>query len=172
MRLHRFFINNNAEKAELSSNQKLGASKISILNPEIIHQLSKVFRYKIGQKVILFNGTGLDYVYEISKLSKDSAEFIFVEKKANKNLRANFTVAFSIIKKQNNELIIQKCTELGVSDFQPLISERTEKKNFEIDRVTKIAIEAVEQSGQDTIPTINNPMHLSDFLEQLSIINA
>jgi 16S rRNA (uracil1498-N3)-methyltransferase len=155
--LHRFYT-----KSLIS----IGGTKVQTNNSDIIHQLSHVFRYKSGQRVIFFDGSGFDYVYEISDISKTKAEFSMVAKIKNTVGIKSIVLAFSLIKKQNNELIIQKCTELGVAGFQPLLSERTEKKNFDIERAKKIAIEATEQSGRDTAPIINETVTLNDFLNR------
>ena len=46
------------------------------------------------------------------------------------------------------EIILQKATELGVSKITPIISERTEVKELNLERANKITIEATEQSNQ------------------------
>ncbi|HMO79091.1 MAG TPA: 16S rRNA (uracil(1498)-N(3))-methyltransferase [Candidatus Paceibacterota bacterium] len=161
MRLHRFFI----DKNDQNSNFVLSDNKIVISDTEITNQLLKVFRYSIGQKVIFFDGSGFDYIYEITKISSKNIDFSFVEKNKNNFEKKELIVIFSIIKKQNSELLIQKCTELGASGFEPIISERTEKKNFDFVRAIKIATESTEQSGRDFVPTIKPAKQLSDFLE-------
>jgi 16S rRNA (uracil1498-N3)-methyltransferase len=153
MRLHRFYISSD-----------LGDKNISISDKEVIHQLVSVFRSKVGQQVIFFNNSGFDYIYEIVDQSKQNLDFTLIEKKDNPLKKSKLTLAFSLIKNQNDELIIQKCTELGVDCFQPIISDRTEKKNINLDRSKKIATEAVEQSGRDVVPEICEPIKLSEFL--------
>lgn len=153
MRLHRFYISSD-----------LGDKNISISDKEVIHQLVSVFRSKVGQQVILFNNSGFDYLYEIVDQSKQNLDFTLIDKKSNPIKKSKLTLAFSLIKNQNDELIIQKCTELGVSRFQPIISDRTEKKNINLDRAKKIATEAVEQSGRDFVPEICEPIKLNDFI--------
>jgi 16S rRNA (uracil1498-N3)-methyltransferase len=153
MRLHRFYVSSD-----------LGENNFYLSDKDIIHQLMTVFRYKIGQQVIFFNGSNFDYVYEIVNLSKKNINFVLVEKISNSIKKYNLTLAFSLIKNQNNELIFQKCTELGVSCFQPIISDRTEKKEINLERAQKIVIEATEQSGRDFVPEICEPLKLSEFL--------
>jgi len=161
MRLHRFFI----DRENQLFNFNLSDEEILISDQEIINQWVRVFRYSSGKRVILFDGSGFDYTYEMTNISSKNIELSFVEK--NKNIIKNkkLNLIFSIIKKQNSELLIQKCTEIGISSFQPIISERTEKKNFDIDRAKKIAIEAVEQSGRDSVPNIGKILEIEKFLE-------
>ena len=63
------------------------------------------------------------------------------------------------------DTILQKATELGVSKIIPLVSERTEVKELNIDRAKKILIEATEQSNQLVPPEITNVIKLKDFLK-------
>jgi len=61
--------------------------------------------------------------------------------------------------------ILQKATELGVRKIIPIVSERTEVKELNIDRAKKIVIEATEQSNQLVPPEITNVTKLKDFLK-------
>src|SRR3989344_1191072 len=70
----------------------------------------------------------------------------------------------AVIKKDNFEWIVQKCTELGVEEFVPLIAERSEKKNLNIERLRVIGKEAAEQSGRAFITKIHEPVTLEDAL--------
>ncbi len=175
MRLHRFYLEKGSgnEKSGSVANSagknknsvtNLGQENITISSVEILHQITSVFRYKAGDRLAFFDGTGFDYIYEIINLNKRVAEFSFVEKTENKTKKSNIVLAFSLIKNQHDELVIQKCTELGISKFRPIISERTEKKSLNVDRANKIAIEATEQSGRDLVPTIFTPIKLNDLI--------
>ena len=64
--------------------------------------------------------------------------------------------------------MLQKCTELGVSHFVPLITERTEKTGFDIERAKKIIIEAAEQCGRSDIPTVREPIGLLSAIDELN----
>ena len=66
------------------------------------------------------------------------------------------------------EIILQKATELGVSRIIPIISERTEVKDLNLDRANKITIEATEQSNQLNPPQINQMINLKDFINSIS----
>ncbi len=76
----------------------------------------------------------------------------------------------SIIKGDNFDLVVQKTTELGVDHIIPVISDRTIKKNVNLERLQRIAIEASEQSGRVSIPKIHQPVKLkqaiSDFMQE------
>ena len=157
MRLHRFYLSSNIHKEKINS----------FSNPEIIHQLRRVFRLHEGDKAIFFDGTGSDYVSEIVSMTDAKLEFRVHETIAVKlHSPRHLSLAVSLIKKDNFEWVIEKGTELGVSEFVPLVSERSEKKGFNMERARKIMIEAVEQSGRSFVPVIREPITLSDFLAE------
>jgi 16S rRNA (uracil1498-N3)-methyltransferase len=155
MRLHRFFIDRAIEEA--------GVQHFS--DAEMAHQLRRVFRLHEGDKAIFFDGSGTDHVCEIVSFAKDEVAVRVLESVPAKRFSdKKVALAMSLIKKDNFEWVIQKGTELGVSEFIPLISERSEKKGFNMERARKIMIEACEQSGRGDMPTVAEPVALQDFL--------
>jgi 16S rRNA (uracil1498-N3)-methyltransferase len=155
MRLHRFFSYHIIDKERINY----------FSNSEVVHQIRRVFRLHVGDKAIFFDGTGVDFVSEIVSMESDKLGFKVHETqvvKPHSSLR--LTLAMSLIKKDNFEWVIEKGTELGVSEFVPIISERSEKKNLNMERARKILIEATEQSGRSFIPEVKEPIALEDFL--------
>jgi 16S rRNA (uracil1498-N3)-methyltransferase len=73
---------------------------------------------------------------------------------------------WGLLKRDNNEHILQKCTEIGISNFIPLLTERTIKREFNIERARKIVIEASEQCGRSNIPIVREPIHLEKALDE------
>ena len=136
----------------------------SLLSKEHTHYLVNVMRLQRGSNLIFFNKNG-EWKSEIIFLNKDRVEVRFLEKiKEGKNL-SKTEIAICLVKKHPMDIILQKATELGVSKIIPIISERTEVKEFNIDRAKKIAIEATEQSNQLVPPEITNVIKLKDFLK-------
>ncbi len=145
MKLQRFFVKNKAKVGE----------DLVVADPSLSHQLSRVFRMKAGESVILFDGDGFEYVSTIGALRKDGAVFHIVE--------SSPSIAFpsvtlhlypTLIKKDKLEWVLQKATELGVASFHPVIADRSEKKGFDIERAQKIIKEAAEQSAWGRVPEI------------------
>ncbi|TAK57953.1 16S rRNA (uracil(1498)-N(3))-methyltransferase [Patescibacteria group bacterium] len=162
MKIHRFFV-----EEEIS-----GKERISLANPELLHQMSKVFRFQVGDTVILFNGTGSETVCEITLLTKKVAEFSVLEKREGlARPKTQIALYLSLIKKDNFEWVLQKGTELGVTRFVPVISERSEKKDLNMARAKKIVVEATEQSGWANVPEIGEPVSLADILEQKDAVS-
>ncbi|MFA5934753.1 MAG: RsmE family RNA methyltransferase [Candidatus Paceibacterota bacterium] len=159
MRLHRFYIKEQIEKGK----------DIRINNDELLHQWMKVFRLKASDRVIVFNGNGMEYEGYFKILAKKEAVLIFDKENLVKNIpKVELHVFQSIIKKDNFELIAQKCTEIGVSAFHPIISERSEKKDLNIERLNKIVTEASEQSGRGSVPEVFIPLKLEDSIKDFS----
>jgi 16S rRNA (uracil1498-N3)-methyltransferase len=155
MRFHRFFI-----EGEITLNNALTLS-----DEELIHQWKKVFRFSTGDRVILFNNTGNEYVSRIELLTKDEARVLILEEtKTEEVLKTELTVYMSILKKDNMEWVLQKGTELGVSHFVPIITDRTEKKDVHGERALKIIKEAAEQSGRTILPTLHETQTLEEAL--------
>ena len=136
----------------------------SLLSKEHTHYLVNVMRLKRGSNLNFFNKNG-EWKSEIIFLNKDRVEVRFIEKiKEGKNL-SKTEIAICLVKKHPMDIILQKATELGVSKIIPIVSERTEVKELNIDRAKKIVIEATEQSNQLVPPEITNITKLNDFLK-------
>jgi 16S rRNA (uracil1498-N3)-methyltransferase len=156
MRLHRFYIQ-----------IPLQHSKMIIDDDRLIHQWRDVFRYNVGSEVILFDGSGNDYDGVIEKLSNREAEVRLISEKKGivpkdslTGLGREITLFQSLIKKDKMEWVVEKATELGGSKIIPIISERSEKKVFNLGRAKKIAIEAAEQCGRADVTEIGEIMNL------------
>jgi 16S rRNA (uracil1498-N3)-methyltransferase len=156
MRLHRFYIE-----------QKIGqSSEITISDLELIHQLMNVFRFGVGQQVILFDGSGLEFQAEIITVSKKEINFRILSSLAKNIPDKKVSLYLALIKKGNFELAVEKCTEIGVTEIHPVSSERSEKKGINSERLLKIVKEASEQSGRVTLPTIFDLTDLEKAIEQ------
>jgi len=134
----------------------------------------RVLRLKVEETVILFNGDGLEYVSTIvSYPKKNVVEFSISKAKPNTlALKRELTVIFSLIKKDNIELILQKGTELGVTHFIPVLSARSEKKGINLERAEKIIIEATEQCGRNIPPTIQDVIKLEQVFQEFNDISS
>ncbi len=77
----------------------------------------------------------------------------------------NIALFCSLLKKNNLELVLEKGTELGISEFVPLLSDRSEKKDLDLKRGRKIIKEASEQSGRVIMPNLQEIKNLKDILE-------
>ena len=136
----------------------------SLLSKEHTHYIVNVMRLKRGSNLNFFNKNG-EWKSEIIFLNKDRVEVRFLEKIKEANKFSKTELAICLVKKNPMDTILQKATELGVSKIIPIVSERTEVKELNIDRAKKIVIEATEQSNQLVPPEITDVIKLKDFLK-------
>jgi 16S rRNA (uracil1498-N3)-methyltransferase len=155
MRLHRFYINKPIE-----------GENVEVKDEELLHQWRNVFRYNTGSEIVLFDGSGFEFYALIEKLSNREAELRVVSKKEGIVPKNKITLYQSLIKKDKMEWVVEKATELGVSKIVPLLSERSEKKGFNIERARKIAVEASEQCGRTDVPKIGEVIQLNEAIEK------
>ena len=132
----------------------------------LIWQWNKVLRFREGQNLVLFDGIKTDRLYRLEELKNNEAHLKLITEQERKIPEKHVYLFWSLLKRDNNELIIQKATELGVSTFVPLITERTIKKEFNYERAKKIVIEASEQCGRSDIPNVREPIHLEKVLDE------
>ena len=131
------------------------------------HYITNVMRIKIGENFSLFNNNG-EWSANINQISKGVVEFSVTDKLRQKDNTKEIWLAFSPIKSNYFNFMIQKATELGVTKFIPVIFERTIVRKINIERIEKIIIEATEQSNRINIPILKKPQNLKNFLAKNS----
>jgi 16S rRNA (uracil1498-N3)-methyltransferase len=132
----------------------------------MIHQWKSVFRYNVGSQVILFDGSGVDYLCMITSLRNLGATLEVVENREVSMTKNNVYLCMALVKKDNFELVTQKVTEIGVTHIIPILCEHSEKRKLNLERLNKIVLEASEQSGRGDIPTIHPVMKLEEVFQK------
>ena len=127
------------------------------------HYLTNVMRIKIGENFSLFNNNG-EWSANINQISKGVVEFSVTDKLRQKDNTKEIWLAFSPIKSNYFNFMIQKATELGVTKFIPIIFDRTIVRKINKERLEKIIIEATEQSNRINVPVLEKPQNLKNFL--------
>ena len=128
------------------------------------HYLSKVMRINIGQSFSLFNQSG-EWEAKIKEINKGIVEFSVIKKLRSANNERDIWLAFAPIKLNYLNLMIQKATELGVTKFIPILTERTIVRKLNDKRLNKIIIEASEQSNRLKVPKLEKILKLNEFLK-------
>ena len=134
------------------------------LNKEQSHYLTKVMRTKIGNKFSLFNENG-EWEARINIILKGIVEFYIIKKIRSKENEREVWLAFAPIKLNYLNFMIQKATELGVSRFLPILTERTIVRKINKNRLNKIIVEASEQSDRLKVPKLEEISRLDNFLK-------
>ena len=144
--------------------KKLSTDLTNKLDKPQSHYLTKVMRVKENEVFSLFNKDG-EWEAKILSISKSLVEFTTTKQiRQNENIK-ELWLAFSPIKSNFQNFMIQKATELGVTKFLPIIFERTIVRKINKERIEKIIIEASEQSNRINVPIIEECQNLNDFLK-------
>ena len=143
----------------------LSVNMIDKLNKDQSHYLSKVMRLKENDVFSLFNKEG-EWEAKILGISKNTVEFKIIKQLRQKEITKELWLAFSPIKSNYQNFMLQKATELGITKFLPIIFDRTVVRKINKDRIEKIVIEASEQSNRINVPTIEEAQDLNSFLKK------
>lgn len=159
--MHRFF---------LAQADKISDEKISVCSPEILHQMCNVLKLRAGEHVAFMNNSGFEWEVCLSEISSKSVVGSIISKRAcDTELPVNVLVAQSLLKNPEKfEFVLQKGTELGVKNFIPLITERTEQRFLhKKERLERILKESAEQCGRCRIPSLSEPQKFgNNFFEE------
>ena len=146
----------------------LSANLTDKLDKSQSHYLTKVMRVKENEVFSLFNKEG-EWEAKILGISKSIVEFKTTKQLRQKENTKELWLAFSPIKSNYQNFMIQKATELGVTKFLPIIFDRTVVRKINKERLEKIVIEASEQSSRINVPSIESPQTLDIFLKKRSM---
>ena len=146
----------------------LSANLTDKLDKSQSHYLTKVMRVKENEVFSLFNKDG-EWEAKILGISKSIVEFKTTKQLRHKENTKELWLAFSPIKSNYQNFMIQKATELGVTKFLPIIFDRTVVRKINKERLEKIVIEASEQSNRINVPSIESPQTLDIFLKKNSM---
>jgi 16S rRNA (uracil1498-N3)-methyltransferase len=137
----------------------------SLTGDEARH-LTQVLRLRAGDAVTVFDGQGTSASATILSTSKDQVALTLGEATHSPPLLPAITLAQAIPKQKNMDLIVQKAVELGVSAIQPLVTRHTivHPGENKADKWRRIALEACKQCGQNTLPTIHDPLPFDRWL--------
>lgn len=151
--------------------EKIDDKRIVIDSEDVAH-ITRVLRLGIGDKLTVCDGRGYDYNAEISEISKKEIICEILEKN-NSETEANISVTLfqGIPKGSKMEYIIQKTTEMGITDIVPVsmtrcVSKVEDRKSEQkkLERWQKIAVEASKQSQRGIVPKIHNILSFKDAI--------
>lgn len=164
--MHRFFI---------SSSDILTDEHAFIRSPDLRSQWTRVLRFQKGESLVLLDNTGFEYEAVIIEMnSKEILCEILKKEKCLASAEPSFRLiaAQSLLKNPEKfEWVLQKGTELGIAEFIPLITDRTEQRFLRRrERLEKILKESAEQSGCGRIPVLDEPMRFEEVLEKYAFV--
>ena len=142
-----------------------------IIGDDVKH-IYKVLRLSEGEEVVLNDCNGTEYLAKINEVTK-SEVILDIVKKLDLNNESNIEIVLfqGMPKAQKMDLIVQKGTELGITKFVPLITDRVDVKlkgDFKkLDRLNRIALEACKQSKRSIIPRVLEPIKINDLIKEI-----
>lgn len=138
---------------------------MELADKDLLHQLISVFRAKLGDEILLLDNSGFEYDGTIKGISKKEIIVQINNKAEGKMPDIEINLFQSLLKKDNLEFIFEKCSEIGVAKFVPVLAEHSIKSNLNNERLRKIVKEASEQCGRAKLPQIEEIMSFKKSVE-------
>ncbi len=141
------------------------------LDPAESHHALDVLRLGVGERVVVFNGQGVEATAEIAEVEKKCVALRRQHHSRTPPLACQITLGQAVPKGKNMDFIVQKATELGAAAIAPLLSERTVIQCSADEAIKKrekwqgVAIEAAKQCGQNWLPEIHAPVTPKQFFD-------
>jgi 16S rRNA (uracil1498-N3)-methyltransferase len=160
--LHRFFV----------LPEKIRDKEVVLT--EQAHQIRDVLRLKVGERIIVLDNEGWEYEAELIDVRKDKARGQVVEKReVTGEPEVRITLYQSLLAREKFEWVLQKCTEIGVAGFVPVVTERSVVRDggikaSRLGRWRRIIQEAAEQSHRGRLPEMAGAVRFKDVLRELN----
>ena len=138
------------------------------LEGSLHHYLSTVLRLQQGAEMLVFNAQDGEWTAVLRNVSKKALVLEIINQTRSPSLTLSLHLYFSPLKPGPTAFLIEKATELGVSDFHPVWTSRTQGRPLNDRRWTILMQEAAEQSERLTVPCLHEPLSFSQVLTQWS----
>lgn len=122
------------------------------------HHLTNVMRIKVGESIEIINGKGQLAQAVLEKIEKKSSSLVIKKVQTAQPPTDRIILAQAIPKLNRLDFIIEKCTELGVTEFWLFPSSRSDKKDFsenQLERIQTLMIAAIKQCGRLFLPKLS-----------------
>jgi 16S rRNA (uracil1498-N3)-methyltransferase len=161
--MHRFFV----------AEENLHGKEI-VFTGRQAHQIRNVLRIKSGDHVTVLDNTGCEYTVILTKVGRqDVVGEVVSRQQARAEPHTQITLYQSLLARDKFEWVLQKCTEVGVTSFVPIVTERSIVRqpdaitSRKLSRWRDIIAEAAEQSGRGRIPQLDAPVTFVDAVCRL-----
>lgn len=135
-----------------------------LLSKEQTHYLKNVMRQSVGGRVLLFNGVDGEWICELKRLERNACEVLPIENNRTQTQLPDVWLLFAPLKKVRLDYLAQKATEMGVARLQPVLTKRTQVSRVNHDRLVANTIEAAEQCGCLSVPSVMPPVEFRALL--------
>lgn len=147
-------------------------SMVQLDDTQQAHYVTTVMRVKPGFQLRVFNGVEGEFLCTLvnagSKQKSPTLEVISQMRQVHEETQLNCVLFFAPLKAKRLKLLLEKCTELGVSEFQPVITQNTneELRAADIESLSATIAEAAEQSERQTVPQLRPPISFKEFIAE------
>tara|TARA_B100001057_G_scaffold488958_1_gene574279 strand:- start:1334 stop:2071 length:738 start_codon:yes stop_codon:yes gene_type:complete len=145
--------------------ENLYEDKYLDLNLNQYNYIKNVLRLKIGDYIKVINGKSGEFLGEIAFLQKNKTKIKIINKVKEIEIPPDLWLIFCPLKKTNTDYVIKKATELGIRKIIPVLTSRTNNKNFRKEKMVLNMIEALEQCGGTFLPYFDKLINLENLLE-------
>ncbi|MGI8824117.1 MAG: RsmE family RNA methyltransferase [Chloroflexota bacterium] len=155
--LHRFFLS-----PECLENREVYFPR------EVSHHIRRVLRQRAGDLVVVLDGSGQEWVVRLEAVGREVGGVVVEMRENQAEPDIAVTLYQGLVKGVKLETILQKCTELGVTRFVPVITTRSvppEIGEGRWKRFFAIVREAAEQCGRGRIPTVEEPVQFAQAVQ-------
>jgi 16S rRNA (uracil1498-N3)-methyltransferase len=142
----------------------LASNAAVMLSPAQAHYLGTVMRRAAGDTVLVFNASDGEWRAGITALRRDRCDLVVECQTRPPAAEPTLRLLFALLKRDATDLVVQKATELGVTELQPVLTARTQASQVNLARLRAIAIEASEQSERLGVPVLQPPRRLDALL--------
>lgn len=129
-----------------------------------VHYLRNVLRAAVGTELFVFNGKNGEFAAVLSALNKKDAQIQICRQLRPQPEKQDVRLYFAPLKRDCTEWVVEKATELGVTQIVPVITQYTSMKRVNLDRLKAVAIEACEQCRRLDVPEILPAVELPELL--------
>ena len=126
---------------------------------------TRVLRLKQGDEICLLDGAGIGYHAKINSIEKNVSGTIKESIPDLGENKCSVNLASALIKRDRFELMLEKATELGVNEIQPLTLKRCVKKTMNFERSQKIVISSAKQCCRSRFPVLHEPIDIKKLLK-------
>lgn len=135
-----------------------------IVPPKTAHHITRVLRLKSGERIAVFDGSGREYLVEMTVVEPDRVRGRVLETHQRGRAGPEITLVQGIPKAAKMDTIVRMGTEVGVARFAPVVTRRSiaRPSRERVERWRRIAAEASRQSGRQRVPQVLEPCPLPD----------
>jgi 16S rRNA (uracil1498-N3)-methyltransferase len=144
--------------------------RTALLGPAEAHHLSRVMRIETGRQVMLFDGSGCEFVAQVLQIDRDRVQLEIIEqRRISRELNLSLSLAVALPKGDRQRWLIEKCVELGVAQVVPLRTDRgvAQPTPAALERLQRAVVEASKQCGRNQLMGITAACSLPEYLSQV-----